>query len=132
MSNNVKKSETLGMPHGTASHRLRKMILFKYVVLAGDNYCFKCGAEIESVNDLSIEHKYPWEGVSAELFWNLENIAFSHIKCNVPDRRYRLRNVEDGTSWCRTCRTHKPLSMFHKNKSKSTGIHDECKSCRLA
>lgn len=75
------------MPHGTASNRLRKSIMFKYVVMAGENFCFKCGAEIESVDDLSIEHKEPWEGVSPELFFDLDNIAFSHLRCNGVDRR---------------------------------------------
>ena len=75
------------MPHGTANNRLRKSIMFKYVKMAGENYCFKCGAEIESVGDISIEHKEPWEGVSAELFFDLDNVAFSHLKCNIGGRR---------------------------------------------
>ncbi len=87
MGKNTKKAETLGMPHGTASNRLRKSIMFKYVVMAGDNYCFKCGAEIESVSELSIEHKEPWEGVSSDLFFDLDNIAFSHLRCNSGSRR---------------------------------------------
>ena len=95
---NKKKAETLGMPHGTAVHRLRKSLLYKYVKMAGENYCFKCGAEIESVDDISIEHKEPWEGVSAELFFDLDNVAFSHLKCNVGSRRNSGRvKFEHGT-----------------------------------
>ena len=85
---NAKKSEILGMPFGTANGRLRKMLLFK---LAGERdpfgrlRCYQCGTEIPSVDDLSIEHKEAW--MTAEnpfmAFFNLENIAFSHLACNV-------------------------------------------------
>lgn len=88
MGSNAQKAATLGMPHGTANNRLRKSIMFKYVKMAGENYCYRCGAEICSVDDISIEHKEPWEGVSADLFFDLDNISFSHNRCNVPHNRY--------------------------------------------
>lgn len=84
-SNKV-KSEFLNMNHGTAQHRLRKLILFKYITLAGDDICFKCNMKIIKVEDLSIEHKQSWLNVSTDLFWDLDNIAFSHLRCNKPDR----------------------------------------------
>ena len=78
----ARKSAFLGMPHGTACNRLRKMILLNLLEKHGENICFKCSQLIESAEELSIEHKRPWEGVSIELFWDLENIAFSHLRCN--------------------------------------------------
>ena len=78
------KSEKLGMPIGTARARLIKDILWKYVVLCGDDYCYRCGHQILNPLELSIEHKNPW-GISdnpLNLYFDLENIAFSHIKCN--------------------------------------------------
>jgi hypothetical protein len=76
----------LGMPPGTAAGRLRKIILFHLLCRLEENICFKCAKEIVTVDELSIEHKEPWEGRSAELFWDLNNIAFSHLRCNTIHR----------------------------------------------
>ncbi|WMM35529.1 hypothetical protein [Vibrio phage PJN101] len=84
-----KKRGQLGMDPGTASHQLRKQIMFSYIQHCGDDKCFQCGKQIKSVDDLSIEHKIPW--LDSEdpkgLFFDLSNIAFSHLKCNVAARR---------------------------------------------
>ena len=77
------KAQQLGMPYGTASNKLKKQILFMLLVELNKNYCFQCKEEIVSENDLSIEHKQPWLHISKELFWDLNNIAFSHLHCNV-------------------------------------------------
>lgn len=132
MSKNNKKYETLGMPHGTAANRLRKSLLYKYVVLAGDNFCFKCGAEIESVSDLSIEHKEPWEGVSSDLFFDLENISFSHAKCNTKDRLSNgmlRRDIPKNKKWCYQCKCVKDISSFWKDRSTSDGYKNNCVEC---
>jgi len=84
---NQKKSEQLGMPFGTANARLRKQILFHLLQKLGEDVCFQCGEKIESVDDLSIEHKKAWLDESVDLFWDLDNIAFSHLKCNISVRR---------------------------------------------
>ena len=63
MSYNMKKEATLGMSFGKAAHRLRKNILFNFVKRLGEDICFKCGRVIETVAELSIEHKLPWEGL---------------------------------------------------------------------
>jgi len=130
MGNN-KKAETLGMPHGTANGRLRKSIMFKYVVLAGDNFCFKCGAEIVSIDDLSIEHKEPWEGISAELFFDLDNIAFSHLKCNIP-HTYSVpkRSWPIDKARCSLCKEILPVDSFHKSSNTYRGVQSTCKSCK--
>lgn len=88
-NSNKKKGEQLGMPIGTAQAILRKKVLFNLIVLLGLNKCFQCGEQIDNVNDLSIEHKIPWldSDDPKGLFFNLENIAFSHLKCNSKARR---------------------------------------------
>jgi hypothetical protein len=53
----ARKSAFLGMPHGTAANRLRKMILFNLLQRHGENVCFKCSKFIETADELSIEHK---------------------------------------------------------------------------
>lgn len=87
---NSKKSEQLGMPLGTASAKLRKSILFHLLKKSGKNICYQCGKEIRSEEELSIEHKIPWLDSSnpKELFFSLDNIAFSHLKCNIGAARH--------------------------------------------
>ena len=53
------------------------------------NKCYQCGNTIDKVEELSIEHKTPWldSDTPKELFFNLENIAFSHLSCNCRARR---------------------------------------------
>ena len=75
-------AQLLGMPHGTATNRLRKNLLFNLLVRLKENLCSVCREEIVSADQMSIEHKQPWEGRSADLFWDLSNIAFSHSACN--------------------------------------------------
>lgn len=69
------------MSHGKASHRLFKDILFN---LIKDKPCYRCG-EVLTRETFSIEHKVPWldSDNPVELFFDLTNIDFSHLKCNV-------------------------------------------------
>lgn len=75
------------MNPSTASARLVKDILYKFIKDAGHT-CHKCGQEM-SRDTFSIEHKEPWLDSEDPLgmFFDLENIAFSHLKCNVGARR---------------------------------------------
>jgi hypothetical protein len=84
-----KKIEQLGMNDSTASHKLRKLILFSLVQKTSQDICFRCQTQIETVEELSIEHKTPWlDSIDPiNTFFDLSNIAFSHLKCNIADRR---------------------------------------------
>ena len=133
MSSNVKKAATLGMPHGTATHRLRKNILFHLLVKLKENICFKCSEVIDNADDLSVEHKKPWEGISADLFWDIENIAFSHLYCNRPHRNPGPKIfTPDGMNWCSRCQASLPVSEFYKASNKGDGLGTYCKACRKA
>lgn len=98
MNSNKKKAEQLGMPHGTAANRLRKMVLFKLLEEREQNLCFQCGEWIKCSDDLSIEHKIPWldSDDPASLFFDLGNIAFSHLKCNAGSARRHI--ADHGTA----------------------------------
>lgn len=133
MTSSARKAAFLGMAHGTATNRLRKMILLHLLKKLGENYCFKCRQEIFEIDQLSIEHKEPWEGKSIELFWDLNNIAFSHLSCNRPHSyqggRGKRKVGTEGTAWCKDCKAFKPIDQFHKNASHWDGLHKHCKSC---
>lgn len=81
---NKKKSMQLGMPYGTATQRLRKMVLFKLLQDIGQDVCFQCGERILTVEELSMEHKVPWLNSDdpVGLFFDVDNISFSHLSCN--------------------------------------------------
>ena len=87
MANNrdANKTAQLGMRIGTAQRRLRKRIMFLYIQKAGDDVCFQCGKLIDNIDDLSVEHKISWMHSEnpIELYNDLDNIAFSHRRCNV-------------------------------------------------
>jgi len=78
-----KESNQLGMSVGTAHQRLRKMIMFSLVQKCGMDVCHRCGLKIKTLKELSIEHKQSWLDIDPQLFWDIENIAFSHLYCNV-------------------------------------------------
>lgn len=130
---NDRKSAFLGMAFGTANHRLRKALLFRYIQRAGDDICFACGERIESVDDLSIEHKEPWEGRSVDLYWDLDNIAFSHRQCNVPHVRggHKLRALApEGMARCPYCGQDKPADDFAGRPERWNGLEYVCRSCK--
>lgn len=79
-----KKAEQLGMPIGTASNRLRKSIIFHLIKEFGKNTCYQCGEVIDSEKELSIEHKVPYldSPDPVGLFFDMNNIGFSHLGCN--------------------------------------------------
>lgn len=96
---NEEKSRALGINFGTASNRLRKMLLWQYVAMTDDGICFRCGKWIDDVDDLSIEHKEPWQSADdpKAAFFDTANIAFSHLRCNSAEgnrNRPRLPNGE--------------------------------------
>lgn len=132
MSRSERIVTQLGMSHGTAANRLRKNILFSFAQRLKEDICFKCGKQIESVEELSIEHKQPWENRSADLFWDLNNIAFSHLGCNKPHENNGTGTYKEGPEGTHWCSTHKKFlsdEMFYKNTKRYSGYSNNCKKC---
>lgn len=130
-SSDKRKSAQLGMPYGTACHRLRKSIMFQLVQQAGRDECVRCHRKILTSNELSIEHIANWLHEDTSLFWDLGNIGFSHVKCNVVDRPGMNRKIgPTGTSWCCACTQFLPIGLFSKAVRNFTGLQTECKNCR--
>lgn len=78
----VKETQLLGMSPVVAQVRLKKLLLFSFVQRLGLDDCYRCRQKITEVTELSIDHIKPWRNQSADLFWDLDNIAFSHTRCN--------------------------------------------------
>lgn len=115
---NQRKTDFLGMPIGTAQGKLRKMVMFDFIQKAGQDTCFQCDKKIETVDELSLEHKKPWLGESLRLYWDLENIAFSHLSCNSG----AARNVTD--------RPKKPTEHGHLRTYQYGCRCDPCKAAK--
>jgi hypothetical protein len=129
--------EQLGMPRGTAQHRLRKLILFDVLQRHNENICYRCGEPITSVDELSVEHKQSWENVDVGLFWDLNNIAFSHLTCNCSaSGRTRLgmpstnrKICPEGMGWCNSHKEFLPVEQFYKDGSRWDGRNARCIEC---
>jgi hypothetical protein len=78
----MKKQQQLGINPGTAAHRLVKDLLFRFVEKSGC-VCHRCGKPLVR-EDFSIDHKIPWldSDDPAGMFFDIENIAYSHRTCN--------------------------------------------------
>jgi hypothetical protein len=125
---NQRRSDILGMPFGTACNRLRRMVMFAVLQRHEENVCFKCGKMILKPEDLTLEHKEAWLEGGALLFWDLNNIAFSHRQCNLREGFVR-REIVDGRLWCSYCKKYKSVSCFHRDKKQRTGYALLCKDC---
>lgn len=111
---NEKKSKQLGIPFGTANGRLRKLIMFDLVRRLGLDVCCVCNKPILSVDEFSIEHKTPWLDNDPALFWDIDNIGFAHIACNISlaRRKKYKKPAPDGTQLCTSCDTIKHVKEF--------------------
>src|SRR5208282_4490503 len=102
----------------------------------GKDLCFRCGLKIRSAEDLVFDHKVPWMDNSAELFWDIENVGFSHPHRNlrairrIGTTKHSLRKVGPvGTAWCCGHQGFLPAANFCKNKSHWNGLSFYCKEC---
>jgi len=98
MSNsNQDKARLLGMPFGTANNKLRKSLLFSFAWQLGLRDCYRCENPIDNIDDFSIEHKSAWSKSADPLlaFFDLSNIAFSHLRCNTGAANYENRLYKD-------------------------------------
>ena len=98
---NSKKAQQLGESYGAATNRLRKMVLFRLLKRFGLDVCHQCQQKIVLIEELSIEHKTPWldSADPVKLFFDLDNIGFSHLLCNVGAARKPFKGTIQGKSF---------------------------------
>lgn len=105
MNSKVKDSELLGINVSTASNKLVKDLLFNFIVETNKDECFRCGLVLTRDN-FSIEHKESWRLSTKpkETFFDLNNIAFSHLKCNSAHKDHERLPCGTVASYVRGCR----------------------------
>jgi hypothetical protein len=118
-----KKKEQLGISHGTAANRLRKSILYDFAKRLDVCWCYQCGANIDNIDEFTIEHKIPWLDSEnpVELYYSLDNIAFSHAFCNYSKaRRKKSKPCPSVTAYRKGCRCSgcKEARRIYKRKRK--------------
>lgn len=118
----VKKKQQLGMNPSTASARLIKDLLWSFVEELDRNKCHVCKLPMTR-ESFSIEHMEPWLDSKDPigLFFDLNNISFSHLSCNVRTRRLRKIKYNCGTrakyrQGCRCIECKKVESQRCKNR----------------
>ena len=134
---NKKKASQLGVSFGKAANRLRKLVMFRLIQKTGEDMCFRCGEQIEAVADLSLEHRMPWLDSTdpVGLFFDLENVTFSHISCNSGARKngtFVTRRRGDGKLRCSHCHNWKAEDAFTIDRRDVTGRACECRQCMKA
>ena len=81
-------------------------------------YCYRCNERIENYKVLSIDHIKSWLHVSTDLFWDIDNIAFSHLSCNSATSSAATRIKHPSSSsysaGCRCNACRKCKSMYEK------------------
>lgn len=95
MNNSLKnKSEVLGLNFSTATHQLKKSLMLHLAKQCNMSKCYRCGKEIETGKELSVDHKKDWlqSTNSVELFWDISNLAFSHKSCNTEAKFEKNKN----------------------------------------
>lgn len=117
-----KKYEKLGMSFGKAMDILRKSIIFYLVKDCRKNICYRCEKIIETEEELSYDHKIPWLNSEdpRDLFFDVNNIVFSHLSCNVKAERKQTvcpsrRSYAKGCR-CNLCIDHE--KTYHRNYQK--------------
>jgi hypothetical protein len=131
---NQRRAALLGMPFGTAASKLRKSIIMHLAQQLEQDICFKCKRRIETLEEWSIEHKDSWQRADdpVQAFWDLDNIAFSHIGCNKPETGHPAHNrkiAPEGTAWCSYGKHFVDTDKFHKDASRWNGVHKDCNPC---
>lgn len=109
--------------------RLQKNILFSLLKETNKNFCYRCGAEIENVEELSVEHKDFWMDSEDPIgkFFDLDNIAFSHFNCNSKYKRKSGIKHPSHRAYNEGCRCDgcKAVEAERKRNQRSKKKHNE-------
>lgn len=93
------KKEKLGLNHSTAQNRLSKKLIYSFQKEINGIDCFRCKKEMD-ICSFTVDHIEPWINHEnpKNAYFELENISFSHQKCNSREAR-RTTNVRSTTGY---------------------------------
>ena len=131
---NKKKNLQLNMSYGKANNILRRMIMLNLLQKLGKDICYRCNKKINTVFELSIEHKQAWldSNDPVKMFFDLNNISFSHLLCNNKHKRYHNKIiVPDGMFYCYKCKKIKNINESNKSCRKYGYICKECHKLKM-
>jgi hypothetical protein len=88
----VRKTQILGESFSNANYRLSRDLLFHFAVVKSGHHCHRCGEPLTR-ETFSIEHIEDWMNHEdpVAMFFDLDNIAYSHIACNTQAAAYKNR-----------------------------------------
>ena len=133
---NIKKGKQLGMSFGAACNKLRKELMFSMAKNLNKLTCFRCKKEIKTIKEFSIDHRKKWLDSKNpyELFFDLDNIAFAHLTCNIRAQRKKPQKYpnKNGKAWCSNCKKYVEIKHFGENprKHQKRTIRYYCNKCR--
>lgn len=64
------------------NYRLHMRFIFKMIKDLKQNFCFRCKQEIESDDELSLDHKISYINNDPKWYFDINNIYYSHNRCN--------------------------------------------------
>lgn len=134
---NNRLKDILGETISNATYKLRKILLFEFAKRLDLHHCFRCGEPIDNIDEFTVDHVLSWRlHKSRELFYDIDNIKFSHFKCNCANytksktrpnaRKNKIKNEE---KFCDLCMRFIPLAQFHKKSNAVDGYQTYCKRC---
>ena len=104
--------------------------MFSLVKETKKDVCSRCKKQILDIDNFSIDHKIPWLDSEnpKKLFFDLENISFSHTGCNYGNARQPNKIIyPPGYGWCASCKQFKFESEFPLSKKRDRKKH--CSKC---
>ena len=114
------RKRQLGMSMGKANNILNKIIIFSLAEKCGLTNCFRCGTPILNSEDISKDHIVDWlhSKNPRDLFFDINNISFSHKKCNKPRNQHGFKSSKKISKFKGVSRSSKK----HKSKPWQCGL----------
>lgn len=100
---------------------------FTLLSALGKTNCWRCSLPM-TVETYSLDHKQPWLDEDVSLFWDPDNIGYSHKSCNSREaRKPTKKNLRDEDRWCYKCQMFLPYE--HWPPSKRLRADFCCRAC---
>lgn len=85
----------LNMSFSKASYLLKKQLFYSLLKQKQLHICYRCNNEISNCKELSIDHIEDWLSSANPKFsfYNLDNLAYSHLTCNIKAQKRNKANI---------------------------------------